>query len=86
MTKSPRIWRYEVTRVWGSMEGRLEVGAVVLDKWKGRGEQPWNLYDTKDMAKGPVGGWSARLLGEADEDATRKVHEGWERKRAEVVA
>lgn len=73
--KPPRIWRYEVTEVWGSMVGRLEVGAVILDKWKGRGEQIWTTFDMKKAKSS--GGWAAKLLGEADEEATAQVLTKW---------
>lgn len=71
----PRLWRYEVTEVRGSMVGRLEVGAVVVDRWKGRGEQHWNLFHLPTMK--PTGGWSARLLGEAPPETCEQVYASW---------
>ena len=72
----PRLWRYEVTEVLGSMVGKLEVGAVIIDRWKGRGEQHWNLHHIPTMEW--TGGWSARLIGEAPPDACEKVYADWD--------
>lgn len=61
--------RYEVTSVWGVMEGQLAVGAIIRDRFKGRGEQPWQIERGGEI----VGGWTARYLGRADENAGSKA-------------
>jgi hypothetical protein len=76
-SRSPRIFRYEVDEVWGSMKGRIKIGDVILDKWKA--DRCWQIMDSKKAEI--VGGWGAKLLGEADPELTAKVHADWDAKR-----
>jgi transposase InsO family protein len=48
-----RYWQYEVTAVGGSMEGRVEVGALTLDYWQGQR----HTYTIMDLSTGEVTGW-----------------------------
>ena len=60
--RKPLRWRYEVTAVWGTMIGRLEVGREVIEcGWKGRGEASWDIMDMRTHEI--TGGWSGRYLG-----------------------
>jgi len=74
----PRIWRYEVTRVWGSMVGRVDVGQVIYDKWNAN--RDWFMMNFTTMSEGGFGG---KLLGEAEPEKTAEVHASWARGRAE---
>jgi hypothetical protein len=59
--KDPR-WRYEVTKVWGSMRGRLNPGDVIVEtEWKGR-EGWWEIRDLTTLE--PTGGWRGQYIGE----------------------
>jgi len=56
---SDRRFRYKVTHVFPSMEGRLEVGDVLVDEWRGKS------YTQQLENKGVVNpGWSAELVEE----------------------
>jgi hypothetical protein len=61
----PRQHEYRIVEVWGfeDYEGGppVKVGDVILDRWKGRGEQPWTVYNFTTME--PVGGWQGYYLG-----------------------
>jgi hypothetical protein len=69
-----RLWRYEVTEVWGSMADRLDVGSIRVSPRRTPPE--WlvvNLH-TGDH----VGGWSAKVVDEylgPRDDAGRPVSE-----------
>jgi hypothetical protein len=55
-----RLWRYEVTAVWGD-NPTVAVGQIVVDCWKGR-RGSWDVFD---MTTGTMTwGWSGVLLGE----------------------
>jgi hypothetical protein len=75
-TKVPRIFRYKVTQVWGSMTGRMEMGQVIFDKWKN--DRDWFILNFTTMEEG---GWHAKLLGEATPDQTAEVHARWAAER-----
>jgi hypothetical protein len=72
----PRIWRYEVEEVWGSMVGRMELGQIILDKWKA--DRCWYVMNVKDQTEG---GWSCKLLGEAPPEMAETVRSRWAEKR-----
>lgn len=83
MSKEPRIWRYEVTDVGGSMEGRVEKGVTILDRWQGRS----HTYQIFDLPKAKVTGWfSVKLLGEADEDQAKQTRANWAKARERRAA
>ncbi len=70
--RQPRIFRYEVTEVWGSV-GQLEVGSVIVDRWKANRE--WTVYNMKRLGDGPTGWWKAKLLGEVTEpEVLAQIH------------
>jgi hypothetical protein len=65
----PLRWRYEVTEVWGTMIGRLEVGAEITERvWKGRGVAYWDIMDMSTHRV--TGGWVGHYLGHYEPEAT----------------
>lgn len=62
MTKHQR-WRYQVTDVWGDMVGRIEVGSVVVDGWRGDTTQ-WEVECRGEI----TGGWAGLALNESTGD------------------
>jgi hypothetical protein len=80
---SARIWQYEVTDVGGSMEGRVEVGETILDRWQGRS----HTYNIFNLPRAKLTGWfSVKLIGEASEEQAAELRENWARARAERSA
>jgi hypothetical protein len=78
-----RIWQYEVVGVGGSMEGRIEVGATILDKWVGRS----HTYNIFNLPRAKATGWfEVKLIGEASEEQATQLRENWARARAERSA
>lgn len=66
MPKQTRYFRYEVTHVFGSMEGRLEVGSTLIHTWHGK-SHTWRVFDLNAVKA--KGGYSGKLLGEVTEPA-----------------
>lgn len=77
--KRARIWRYEVTDVYGSMVGCLEVGAVIYDRWKAN--RNWHVVN---FHTGDQGGWVGKLLGEASPEMTDKFYRDCDRRPIEA--
>lgn len=44
MSKEKHYYRYKVTHVTGCIEGRLEVGATLVDIWYGK-SHTWQIFD-----------------------------------------
>ena len=64
MPKEKRFYRYKVTHVWGCMEGRLEVGATLIDRWNDK-SHTWQIFDG---GVGEVtGSFSGELVGRVTE-------------------
>lgn len=62
MPKQRRYFQYRVTDVGGSMEGRIEVGALTLDRWVGR-SHTYTIYDLKKHEA--IGWYAVKSEGEA---------------------
>lgn len=62
MPKPRRYWQYRVTGAGGSMEGRIDVGALTLDRWVGH-SHTYTIYDLK--AREATGWYSVKNEGEA---------------------
>lgn len=60
--KPRRYYQYRVTDVGGSMEGRIAVGDLTLDRWVGH-SYTYNIYDLKQHKS--VGWYSVKKEGEA---------------------
>jgi len=68
--KPRRYYRYRVEEVWGSMIGRLEVGALTFDYWHGKSHP----YTIMDLRKGEeTGGYFVRSEGECSPDDYAKL-------------
>lgn len=65
MPKRTRYFRYEVTHVFGCMEGRrLEVGSTFVHTWHGK-SHTWRVFDLNAVKA--KGGYSGKLLGRVKE-------------------
>lgn len=79
----PRIWQYEVIGAGGSMEGKVEVGETILDRWQGK-RHTYNIFN---LPRAELTGWfEVKLLGEADEEQASQLHENWSRARSKRKA
>jgi hypothetical protein len=73
MTPKPRrYYQYRVTGVGGSMEGKIEVGDLTLDRFVGH-SYTYNIFDFK---KGETVGWySVKKEGEATPEQYANLRE-----------
>lgn len=72
MSKPRRYWQYRVTDVWGCMEGRIEVGALTLDRWMGH-RHDYTIWDSE--VHEVTGGYSVKKEGEATLEQYRDLRE-----------
>lgn len=59
MARGPKNARYEVTEVWGNMVGKVAVGDVLVDTYRGN-ERTWQFELHGDVN---VGGMVGRFIG-----------------------
>lgn len=74
--KDPRQHVYRIVDVWGFEDyasgAPVKVGNTLLDKWKGRGEQTWTIYNLDTMT--PIGGWTGFYLGRKEDHWPSEVN------------
>lgn len=70
MPRGPKNARYELTDVWGCMEGIVKIGDVLVDTYRGN-ERSWNIARGTDME---AGGMAGRFIGRlAHNDGSLRV-------------
>lgn len=57
MARGLKNARYEVTDVWGFMVGKVSIGDILVDTYRGR-ERTWNFLSPTDE-----GGMTGRFIG-----------------------
>lgn len=73
-SKPRRYFRYRVTDVGGSMEGRIAEGDLTFDYWHGK-SHTYNIYDLRKVEA--TGWYSVKSEGECtDEDYAKLADAG----------
>ena len=60
----PKFYRYEITRVFGCMKGRLGIGGTLVHTRHGK-SYTWRVFDINAVKA--KGGFSGKLLGSVTE-------------------
>jgi len=55
MSKSRKMWRYRVTKAWGTMEDQCKPGDVLVDDYRPGKERTWEI-DRRGKIVGGVTG------------------------------
>lgn len=72
MTRKRRYFRYRVTDVGGSMDGRIKMGDLTFDYWQGR-SHTYNIYNLQTAEA--TGWYSVKSEGECSDEEYAQLAE-----------